>query len=394
MNRSRVVFLVVSLVVLVPVVTGVLWSAASERDPEVGEDSLYKYLAIFSEVFGLVRHNYVDQTEPGALLAGAMEGATNALDPFSAYVPAHELADYRRALEIGRSRSGLTVVRDHGIAFVLAIEEGSPGAAAKLEPGDILTEIEGRSTRDMPLWQLARVLAAEPGTKLPLRVLRQGDALEVELALAEYSTPEARLEEIRGLPLLRVPSFGDATTARVRALLQELATRQAPRLLVDLRGVAGGSSAAGYATAGLFAAGELGRLKGRGEDGPAFHGDSAPAWQGEMVVLVDGGTQGAAEILASALHDRAQAKVVGVRTFGWAGELGWVELETGDRLHLTTGFYTAPDGTPLAEGVTPDLLVDDLQRRFDERDKPLTELILERGVELLLGADESARRAA
>lgn len=394
MNRSRSIFLAASLVLLLPLVAGVLWSETRARRARDGEDSLYKYLAIFSEVFGLVRHNYVDATEPETLLTGAMDGVTDALDPFSVWVPASSAAEYERALAVGRSRTGLTVLRDRGIAFVLAVEEGSPGADAGFEAGDILTEIDGEPTREQPAWRLSRLLAAEPGKTVTARILRQGDSRELELVASEYPEPAPRVERVRGLPVLHVPSFTGDTAGKVGELVAGLAEAGETKLLVDLRGVAGGRTEAGYEVASRFATGELGRLGAEEKPVREFRGEDEPQWQGEVVVLVDGATQGAAEVLAAALRGRAGARVVGVGTFGWAGRLEWIDLDGGDRLHLTTAFYTAPDGTPISKGLAPDVVVDELSRRFEDRDRPLSELILERGVELLLGEGEPAARAA
>ena len=168
MNRSRALFLALSLALLVPLVTGVLWSAADRRSDDEGADSFFKHLAIFSEVLGLVRNNYVDPTDLDRLLAGAMDGSTDALDAFSIYLPAEGVERYTRAIALGSSRSGLIAVRDRGIAFVVAVEAGSPGAAAGFESGDILAKIGGRSTRDMPAWEMETLLAGDGVEKLEL----------------------------------------------------------------------------------------------------------------------------------------------------------------------------------------------------------------------------------
>jgi len=130
MHRSRSIFLAVSLAVLLPVASGVLWSSVDAARDDDGRDSLYKYLAIFSEVFGLVRSNYVDAPNSDALLGGALEGVGDALDPFSALVPADATGDYERAQRLSRVRSGLVLVKDHGIVYVVSVDDGSPAATA------------------------------------------------------------------------------------------------------------------------------------------------------------------------------------------------------------------------------------------------------------------------
>jgi carboxyl-terminal processing protease len=394
MSRKRASFLVLSLAVMIPVVTGVLWSAATERRADDGEDSLYKYLSIFSEVFGLVRSSYVDETDARTLLAGALEGAGDALDPFSTYVPAEGVAAYERALAAGPSRSGLALADDQGIVYVLGVEAGSPAATAGFRTGDIVAEVDGRSTRDLAAWQLASLLAGEPGASLACKVLREGDELEMTLALAEYPAPAPHIERVSGQPLLHPGRFVEGAAGAVRPLLAELSAAGGDRLLIDLRGAAGGSTPAAYEIAGLFASGGLGKLAGRDGVVRDFGAAGEPIWKGRLVVLVDGFTQGPAEVLAAALKQRAGAKLVGLPSFGWAGERELVALEGGARLHLTTAFYTGPDGEPIADGLEPDLLVDDLAATFGEREKPVSERILERGLELLAEDGDAERRAA
>ena len=389
MNRSRALFLALSLALLVPLVTGVLWSAADRRSDDEGADSFFKHLAIFSEVLGLVRNNYVDPTDLDRLLAGAMDGSTDALDAFSIYLPAEGVERYTRAIALGSSRSGLIAVRDRGIAFVVAVEAGSPGAAAGFESGDILAKIGGRSTRDMPAWEMETLLAGDGVEKLELEVIRRGDAKTITLLPAAFVPPTPGIEEVSGLPMLRIARFDSGTAAAVRPLLAGLAGKGATKLMVDLRELAGGSSAAAFDVAALFAQGALGKLEEHGKESKTFESAAPPVWTGQIAVLVDGGTLGAAEVLAVALRERAGAKLIGVKTFGWAGERTLVELAGGGRLHLTTSFYAGPDGKPLSAGLAPDLLVDELSRTFGERDKTLRELILDRGVRYLSGESES-----
>ncbi len=393
MNRSRALFLALSLTLLVPLVTGVLWSAADRKSDE-GEDSLYKHLAIFSEVLGLIRNNYVDAAEVDRLLAGAMDGSTDALDAFSVYLPAVAVERYTRAIATGTTRTGLTAVRDRGIAFVVAVEADSPAARAGFEAGDVLARIGDRSTRDMAAWELETLLAGDDAQKLACEVIRRGDSKQLTFEPAPFTMAAPRVEEVAGLPMLRVARFDATSAAAVRPLLAELTAKGAERLLVDLRELAGGSPAAAYEVAGLFASGELGRLEARGTSRKSFASAAAPVWRGQIAVLVDSGTLGAAEILAVALRESAGAKLVGTRTFGWAGERELIELTGGGRLHLTTAFYTGPDGKPISAGIAPDLLVDELTRTFGERDKSLRELILDRGVRYLQGEPEAAAEQA
>jgi len=285
-------------------------------------------------------------------------------------------------------------VKDHGIAYVLSVGEGSPAAAAGIERGDVLAELGGADTREQPTWVLQRRLAGEPGEKIAARIVRQGQPSLKTLELGDYASVPPRLEEIRKIPVLRLARIEAGDAALVRDLLAPLAEKKAPKLLLDLQGIGGGAADEAYAIAALFAQGQFGSLAGQGDAVREFKSETPPVWTGDLAVAVDGGTFGAAEILAAALEKRANAKLVGLKTFGWAGEREYVELSGGARLHLTTAFYLGPDSTPIAGGLAPAFLVDDLPRGFGDTDIPLDKRIRDRALDVLLGLDEPTAKAA
>ena len=393
-NRSRRRFLALSLLVMLPLVGGVLWSAGDAGDKEPDPDSLYRYLAIFSETLNLVRQTYVEPTDISTLLAGAMEGSTDALDPFSIYLPSAVPAAGEGDLLPGARHAGLVVLKDRGVAYVAGVEEGSPAVAAGVEGGDILSRIGGRPTRQMPVWEINRELVPKDGRDLELEVVRRGETKTLQLKLAESVPPAPSLAPVQGHPLLRIPRIDGAAVDAVRALLQRASAEGTTKLMLDLRGISGGEPEAAYALAGLLAEGELGTLRVKEKVGRSFTGTAAAGWAGEVILLVDGYSSGAAEILAAVLQQKKGAKLVGVPTFGWAGERSRIELEGGARLYLTTAFFAGPDGKPLSERLTPDLLVDDIIRRFEERERPLSELILERAIRYLNGEPELVEKKA
>lgn len=400
-NRSRRRFLGISMVLLLPLVAGVLVNAAKPAEKEPGGDALYKYLAIFSETLNLVRQNYVEPTEVGTLLAGAMEGSTDALDPYSIFLPASVTAAEEPEVAPGARHAGLVVLKERGVAFAAAVENGSPAAKAGLEAGDIVSIVAGRPTRQMPLWainhELAAGLAASEGKASPelaLEVVRAGETKQIRLQATPAAEPAPRMETAGGYPMLVLPRIDAAAVAGTRGILQGVAAAPVPKLMVDLRGVSGGEPDAAYALAGLFARGDLGSLKEKESALRTFRSDAAPAYSGEIVVLLDGYTAGAAEILAATLRQSAGAKLIGAPSFGWAGERSRLELSNGARLLLTTAYFSAADGKPISESLAPDLLVDDDARRFEEREKPLSELILDRAIRFLSGDPELAEKKA
>ncbi|HEY0515417.1 MAG TPA: S41 family peptidase [Thermoanaerobaculia bacterium] len=394
MNRSRIFFFFLSAIVVFPLLAATLVRAADKGQVKPGDDSFYKYLAVFSETLGLVRQAYVDEPDMNTLMSAALDGTTDALDPFSLYVPPSALSSFTQASTVGQRYSGLTLLKERGIAFVVAVEKGSPGAEAKIKPGDIVAKINGRSTRLMPLWEMQEALADKPGSKVAMEVIRLGDPVQISFDLKPFDAPPVSLEETEGLPLLHIPSFDKETAAAVRDTLARNAGKIKDKLLIDLRGVSSGSPEAAYATAKLFTSGDLGALKRRAEELQSFRADDKPVWQGKLVILVDRGTLGASEVFATVLRQKQKADLVGERTFGHAGRQGSAELSSGGRLLFTEAFYTGPDKKPLNEALKPDLLVDERSRTYLEKDTPIDELILRHGIRRLLGQEPQTEAKA
>ncbi|HMB52605.1 MAG TPA: S41 family peptidase [Thermoanaerobaculia bacterium] len=390
MSRSRLIFFVLSLV-LVTTLVGGHWLA---DDADDGEESLYKYLSTFTEVLDLVRQAYVDQTDMDQLVAGALDGATDALDPFSLYVPADEVEPYLAARETGDRLSGLTLLKERGIAYVVSVAPGSPADQAGIRPGDVVTTLDGASTRDMPLWSVQERLAGNEGERIVMELIRLGEELEVSFELHGYEAPLASLESVERdgatAGVLQLGRFRDGTVERVRTLLAEAAAAGHDRLLVDLRNVAEGDPRVAYEVAALLTGGELGQLVQRDSVLSTFNGEDEPVWDGKLVVLINRGTLGAAEVLATVLRQNAGAELVGEQTFGYAGRQDSAELSSGGQLFFTDAFYTGPDGEPLSEAIEPDEKVDFFSRHFEERDLPIHELIYRRGLDRLFGEAEAA----
>jgi carboxyl-terminal processing protease len=393
MTRGRILFFALSALLILPVLTATLLSAA-DRNQEPEEDSFYKYLAVFTEALGLVRQAYVDEPDMDMLLSGALDGTTDALDPFSLYVPASAVNAYRETAAVGQRHSGLTVLKERGIAYVVAVERGSPGDAGGVKPGDIVSQIDARSTRLMPLWEMQGLLARPAGTKVDMELIRVGETRQASFTLAPYAAPAVAAGQVEGVVKLDIPTFDAATAPAVERLLTEWAGKAGGKLLIDLRGASGGDPEAAYEAARLFTSGALGALKRRSEEVKSFTATGTVGFKGRIVVLVDRSTLGAAEVFATVLRQKEKAELVGERTFGHAGRQGSAELSSGGRLLFTDAFFTGPDQTPLNESLKPDLLVDERSRTFLEKDVPIDELILRRGVRRLLGEEAPAEAKA
>jgi carboxyl-terminal processing protease len=392
MKTSRMVFLLFSVALLLPVISGSLSRASTEE--RGSSDSLSKNLSVFSEVLSLIRRAYVEETSMEELLEGALDGSSDALDPMATYVPVANVEHYREVRRIGRQHSGLTVAKDRGIVFVVAVDADSPGAEAGLKQGDILAKIDDLSTRRMPLWRVQSALAAEPGTDLALEVLRRGQTHDLTLTLENYETQPLLMETIEGQRMIRMTRFEQQDLAALRGMLAGLLAEDVDQLLIDVRGVAGGDAGVAYAMAGLLVEGSLGELRSRDEATIHFHGQAAPIWQGETVILINNGTQGAGEIFATVLRQLGESQLVGRSSFGLAGRQRLVPLSDGSQLLLTDAFYRGPDGEPINQGLVPDVRVVDFGQRVAEDEEAVEDLTLEKGLELLRASEEDAREVA
>jgi carboxyl-terminal processing protease len=258
----------------------------------------------------------------------------------------------------------------------------------------------------MPLWEAQSILAGPVGTEIKMQVIRLAQKSQLSFALGEVPPLAVELSESRGLGVLRIASLDSETVKNVGVSLETLnqgsedlaAIDDRSRLVIDLRGVAGGSPAAAYGVAELFTEGELGVLINRAEVLEVFAAQGATKWSGRLAVLVDHGTLGAAELLATILKQNMDAILVGEPTFGHTGRESLVPLSNGGGLQITDAFYTGPDREPISSSLTPDRRVSSRLllggRAAEDGDGVVTDPILEKALEVLLDEEEAVEKKA
>ncbi len=399
LSRGRLIFIVLSLPVTIFIGGSILASTAG-RQGDDGQDSLYKYLSLFTEVLGLVDRAYVDETELEKLMAGAFEGTVDALDPFSLYVPSDQVETYETTRAVGSRRSGLVVLKERGVAYAMTVEKGSPAHDSGIRRGDVISAIGGTSTREMPLLEIHTILAGPAGTRIELETIRRGIKEDLGFELQDYARPGVELEVKEGVPVLTFSGFDETTVTNVTVSLETLKdgatlprVTEPDKLLIDLRSIAGGDVQAAYDVAALFTSGELGTLKGRDAVVETFTDDSEPRWQGRVVLLIDRGTQGPAEVLAHVLRQTIEATLVGSFSFGYSGRLAPVKLSNGSHLMITDAFYTGPDREPIRSALEPDVMVRELPALSGEK-APDEDAVLDKGLDVLLGEEEVEKKRA
>jgi carboxyl-terminal processing protease len=339
---------------MILLLAGALFGQASQKQ------SVYRYISIFSEVLDLVRSNYVDQVASDQLMDGAFNGVTDAIDEFSYYVPPAQMNAYKNFVDVEDNGLGLVVSKRFGYAYVIAPVAGSPAEKAGIERGDFIEKVNGASTTNMAVWQLRSALRTTGPVKL--QVLRGGNTKREDITLQPATFHPVALEAntISGVGYIKVPYFEKGTAAQFRTALEDAHKRGVRKLIVDVRGNAGGSVEEAIAAADdLLTSGLITALEGRKIEPKRWQADRATSFDGEVQVLADVSTAAGSEIFASAIRGNNRGKVVGLTTYGKAIVQRFVTLPSGGGVQMTVAHYTTPDLKPISDaGIRPDVVVD------------------------------------
>ena len=356
-SRSRVFVLALSTLIMVFAFVGGYLGQA------VAKDDTYQHLRVFEDVVSLVLNNYVEPVDVSQAMKGAMKGLADSLDPESAYLS----PDLVRSLESndpgGAAEVGVDLTRQYYLR-VVAVRDGSPAAKAGLRPADFIRAIDNRPTRDMSAYEGARRLRGAPGSKVALLVIRGNAADPHELAIVRerIATPDVSSRMANAnTGYVRVAEFAKDSPTKLKQAIDGLTKTGATRFIVDVRSTARGDLDDGIAAARLFV--KSGTLTVRLTRGDMREPISSSAGDGAvaapLVLLVDQGTAGPAEVFAAALAANDRADLVGIHTLGRAARQRLIKLPDQSGLWLTYVRYLTPGNDPIHEtGLEPDVEVD------------------------------------
>jgi carboxyl-terminal processing protease len=325
-------------------------------------------LRIFESVLQHIQSDYVDEPNMDKVRAGALRGLAYGLDPYSTYLTPEQVKEFNTGNKDNLAGIGAELSQVASYLYVIAPMKGSPADQAGIKAGDIIEYIDNKATRDISLYDAKQLLNGAAGTEVKLRVLRANSSpltISVKRGAARAATAEGRLEATK-VGILRINSFADGEAADVRTRLQDLLKQGAQKIVIDMRDTAGGSLTEAVTVANLFIKdGVLAQTVGReGKALKTFTADSkVTIFNGPVVALIDNGTAGAAEVVASAIMERNRGQVVGEKSFGAGTEQQLFSLRGGDGLLLTTVKWASSNGkTFLGEdrahsGVTPNVEV-------------------------------------
>jgi carboxyl-terminal processing protease len=377
-NTRRVVLWISAPVVAIALVGGVL-------NRVMAREETYQHLKIFDDVVNLISNNYVEKVDVDKVMAGAMHGLADSLDPDSAFLVPNQVKQLESGTALPAGDVGIDLTRQ-GYLRIIAARDGSPAARAGLMTGDYVRIINTTPTREMSVFEGMRALRGPVGSKVSLTVIRENPNEPHVVELTREGVPTTDVTSRMAAPgvgYLRVAAVGAKTADQAKTQIADLTKNGATSLIVDVRRASGGSLDGGLALARLFVAkGTLAQRETKGlerETILARSGDGAIALP--TMLLVDTGTSSGAELFAAALLGNQRAELVGEHTIGRAAQQKLIKLPNGSGLWLTVTRYLTPDGTPLHEkGLAPTVAVDEPFVNFGQV-PPTSDPILEKALE-------------
>ncbi len=326
------------------------------------QDGAYRQMHVYAEVLKRIQSDYVTDPNIGTVTTGALHGLLESLDADSSYLTATEYKIYKERPATGVAQIGVTVSKRYGYATIVAVDHGSPADREHLSDGDVIESIGDTSTRELSLAVIRLMLEGKPGSNVTLSVVRprKPDPDKVTLTRTVIAVPALSEQEYEKATILYLKP-GTLTQDRVDQVAAKIkAAGKNRKILLDLRDTSEGEEEQGLRLANFFInQGTLATLEGQKFPKQTFTADpskfltSAP-----VVVLVNRGTYGAAELAADAIVGAKRGDLVGERTFGEGSVQKTIELPDGGALLLTVAKFQGPDGKKIQdEAVAPTVLV-------------------------------------
>ena len=353
-----------------------------------GQDGAYKQNNVYSEVLNKIQTDYVTEPKINDVTTGALHGLLESLDADSSYLTPAEYTLYKDRQAAGAAQVGITASKRYGYAVVVSVLPGSAAAKEHLTDGDVIESIGDLSTRELSLAMIRLMLEGKPGSTVALSVVRPGkpDPEKVTLTRAITGAPALDERQLEGATILYLKP-GALTASRVDEMATALKSAAGRKVLLDLRDSAGGDAEQGVRLANFFIKqGTLAVLEGQKFPRQTFTADPAKfITDAPLVVLINRGTYGPAELTAAAIRDAKRGDVVGERSFGLGSVQKTIELPDGAALLLTVAKYQTAAGKKIQdEAVAPTVVVETAgEGEEEEAAPPKSDEPLLKAIELL-----------
>jgi carboxyl-terminal processing protease len=359
---SKILLLAVSVVLVVTVFLGVNSSGVSAATEP--QDGAYRQINVYSEVLRHIQTDYVEEPNINAVTNGALRGLLESLDADSSYLTADDYKAYK-ADKGGKAQVGINVSKRFGYATVVSIVPGSPADKANLSDGDIIEAIGPQDTRDISLAMIQLLLQGQPGSEVTLSVVRPRKSAPDKIVLTRVAPAlppvTETMYENASILYLKPGVLDHEHVQQIETKLKGMSKAGNKKILLDLRDVAAGDMPEATRLANFFLKdGTIAILEGQKVEKQTFTADASKSVNttAPVVVLVNRGTAGPAELVAAALLDNKRADLVGEKTFGEGAQQKTFELPDGAALILSIAKYESPSGKKIQDdGVTPGVLV-------------------------------------
>jgi carboxyl-terminal processing protease len=365
-KTSKAILLGLSFLLATLVVAGGLGVRASTKS-----DDSYKQLGVYGEVLSRIRTEYVEEPNVANVTNGALHGLLESLDANSSYLDPAEYKDYKQRKGEGKATIGAALSKRYGYAAVISVIPGGPADKAGVNAGDIIEAVESKTTREMSLAEIDGLLSGQPGSVINVSIVRPRKAQPVKTAITRAIVNDPPVSDKMleaGIGYIKIDDFPKGRAQEVANKLKQLEKEGAKKVILDLRNSGDGEEDEGIAVANLFLNhGTITYLQGQKYPKETFNADPQKAIVSNLplVVLVNRGTAGPAEIVASALMENARADVVGDKTFGAGSIQKVIEMQDGSALILSVAKYYSPSGKALQDtAITPNILIADNSDEF------------------------------
>ncbi|WP_439154015.1 S41 family peptidase [Yoonia sp.] len=331
--------------------------------------SIYEQLDLFGDIFERIRAGYVEDVDEKELIEAAINGMLTSLDPHSSYLSADDAAKMRVQTSGEFGGLGIEVTQEDGWVKVVSPMDGTPADAAGILAGDFITAVDGESVMGLTLDDAVNLMRGPVGSEIIITVVREGEVepFDVSLIRDTIKLTAVRSRTEGNAVVLRVTTFNEQTYPNLReGLAEQIADADGidniDGIVLDLRNNPGGLlNQAIFVSDAFLDAGEIVSTRGRNiADGERFNASEGDLAEGKpIVVLINGGSASASEIVAGALQDHRRAIVVGTKSFGKGSVQTVVPLRGDGAMRLTTARYYTPSGRSIqALGISPDIIVE------------------------------------
>ncbi|WP_372603563.1 S41 family peptidase [Actibacterium sp.] len=330
--------------------------------------SVYEQLDLFGDIFERIRAQYVEEVESSDLIEAAINGMLTSLDPHSSYLPPKDFDDMQVQTRGEFGGLGIEVTQEEGFVKVVSPIDDTPADKAGIEAGDFITHVDGESILGLTLDQAVELMRGPVGSEIIITVVRKGidEPFDVSIIRDTIKLTAVRSRVVGNTVVLRVTTFNDQTfpnlQERLAEVLEELGgLDNINGVVLDLRNNPGGLLTQAIKVSDAFLdAGEIVSTRGRNpDDSERYNATAGDLIDGKpMVVLINGGSASASEIVTGALQDHRRAIVVGTKSFGKGSVQTVMPLNGNGAMRLTTARYYTPSGRSIqALGVSPDIVV-------------------------------------